>query len=348
MRTVRSIVAIAIACLFGATSAVADPVEDFYRDKQVSLSIGYPPGGGYDSFARAVARHLPKYLPGRPAVIVRNMPGAGSLVATNYIANTARRDGTELAAVGREMATAKLFGEKNARFEATELNWIGNTESAATFCGAWHTAGFTAAHQLFERPLVVGGTTGDSTTVSVPLALNFLLNTKLKVISGYRGGADMHLALQRGEIEGRCAWSWSSLQTAGPTWIAEGKVRVLLGLGLERDPRFPDVPTAIELSTSPEKKQALELVLSQDILARPLVAPPGVPAERVAALRRAFDETVADEAFRAEVERLKLDLSPMSGAAMERIIRRLNATPQAVVELAVAAMKSAGATEKAP
>src|SRR5262249_14597702 len=163
------------------------------------------------------------------------------------------------------------------------------------------------------------GTTGDSTTVSVPLALNFLLDTKLKVISGYRGGADMHLALQRGEIEGRCAWSWSSLQTAGPTWIAEGKVNVLLGLGLERDARFPDVPTAIELSTTPEKKQALELVLSQDILARPLVAPPGVPAERVAALRRAFDETVADEAFRAEVERQKLDLSPMSGSAMERI-----------------------------
>jgi tripartite-type tricarboxylate transporter receptor subunit TctC len=326
----------------GPNVAFADAVADFYRGKQISVLIGYPPGGGYDLFARALARHMPKYIPGNPAVISRNMPGAGSLVATNYIANTAPRDGTEFAAVGREIPTAGLFGDRNARFDATELNWIGNTESTVTFCGAWHTTGLTSARELFERPLVVGGTAGDSTTVTVPLALNSLLRTKFQVISGYRGGADLHLALQRGEIEGRCAWSWSSLQTAGPTWIAEGKVRVLLGLGLERDPRFPDVPAAAELADTPDKKQALELVLSQGILTRPFAAPPGVPAERVAALRKAFDDMMLDSAFRAEVERQKLELSPMQGIAMERLIRRLNATAPAVVQIVVEAMKSTG------
>jgi tripartite-type tricarboxylate transporter receptor subunit TctC len=177
--------------------------------------------------------------------------------------------------------------------------------------------------------------------VTVPLALNSLLRTKFQVIAGYRGGADLHLALQRGEIEGRCAWSWSSLQTAGPTWVAEGKVRVLLGLGLERDPRFPDVPAAAELADAPDKKQALELVLSQGILTRPFAAPPGVPTERVAALRKAFDDMVRDSAFRAEVERQKLELSPMPGIEMERLIRRLNATAPAVVQLAAEAMKGA-------
>jgi len=322
-----------------AVPAGADAVADFYRDRQVTLLIGYAPGGAYDSFARTVARHLTKHIPGNPVIVPRNMPGAGSLLVLNYIANSAPKDGTELAAVGREMPTAKLFGEKNAHFEAAELNWIGNTESAATFCGAWYTTGMTSAKDMFERPLIVGATNGESTTMTVPLALNYLLGTKLQVIAGYPGSAEMHLAIQRGEIQGRCAWSWSSLQTADPAWVPEGKIRILMGLGLERNAHFPDAPTALELAPDEARRQALSLILSADVIARPYVAPPGVPKDRVAALRQAFLDLAEDAAFRGDVERQKLELGIMGGAEMERIIRGLNETKPEVVELARQAMK---------
>jgi tripartite-type tricarboxylate transporter receptor subunit TctC len=328
-----------LASGFGSTHASADAVETFYRDKQITLLIGYPPGGGYDSFARALVRHISKYIPGRPTVIPKNMPGAGSLNVANYLAAAAPRDGTEFAALGREIPTIKLFGDKKARFTATELNWLGNAESAATFCGSWFTSGVTSPLQLFDTPLLVGGTASDSSTVTIPFALNALLGTKFKPIAGYPGGAELHLALQRGEIHGRCAWSWSSLLTAGPTWVEEGKVRILLGLGLVRDPKSPDVPTAMELTDDPAKKQALELVLSQSILTRPFAAPPGLRPDRLGALRRAFDQTMTDPDFLSDVERQKLEVSPMGGAEMATLIARLNLTPQTVVDLAVNAMK---------
>ena len=338
-----ALVGVAVLSFSGALRA--DAVEDFYRDKQLNLLIGYETGGGYDTFARTLARHMGQYIPGKPAIIARNMPGAGSLTVTNYIYNVAPKDGATLAAVGREMPTAALFGQENIRFRTDEFTWIGNLESAETFCGAWHTTGFTKAEELLQRPLIVGATTGDSITVTQPAALNNLLGTKFKVIAGYRGGADMHLALQRGEIEGRCAWTWSSLQTAGPTWIADGTVKVLLVSGLKRSKRFPDVPIAPELAKTEDVRQALELLLSPDITARPILAPPKVPADRIAALRAAFDKTVADPAFVAETEKQHLDLSPMGGAEMEAIIKKLYQTPKAVVDMTIAATKKTDTTD---
>jgi tripartite-type tricarboxylate transporter receptor subunit TctC len=335
--------ALAAVCL--ATPASADAIEDFYKDKQIQLIVGYETGGGYDSYARTLIRHMPQYIPGKPTIIVRNMPGAGSLIATNYLYAQAPKDGTTFAAVGREMPTAALFGQDNIRFKTEEFTWIGNMESAETFCGAWHTVGITKAEELFEKPLIVGGTNGDSITVTQPIALNNLLGTKFKLIAGYRGGADMHLALQRGEIEGRCAWTYSSLQTAGPTWIQDGTVKVLLVAGLKRSKRFPDVPIAPELAKTPEARQALELLLSQDILARPYLAPPKVPDDRVNALRKAFDAAVADASFTADIAKQRLDLSPMGGEEMEQIIAQLYATPKLVVEMAVAATKRSASTD---
>ncbi len=317
----------------------ADSVEDFYHGKAMNLLIGYAPGGGYDSYARTLARHMPKHLPGNPTMVTRNMPGAGSLIVTNFLYNSAPRDGTHMAAVGREMPTAALFGQENVRFKTEEFAWIGNMESAETFCGAWHTTGLTSAQQLLEKPLIVGGTNGESITVTVPMALNNLLGTKFKLITGYPGGAAMHLALERGEIEGRCAWTWSSLQTSGQDWIGEGKVKVLMMLGLERSTRFPDVPTAPEMAKTPQARQALEIILSQDILARPYLAPPGVPTERITALRKAFDTAVADPAFVSDIEKQRLDLSPMGGVQMEKIIRSLYQTAPDVVQMAIAATR---------
>ena len=343
-RVILTIGSVALAsCL--ATGAFSQSVESFYRDKQIALLVGYAPGGGYDSYARTLARHMPAQMPGNPAVVVKNMPGAGSLIVTNFLYNSAPRDGSHIAAVGREMPTAALFGLENIRFKTEEFIWIGNMESAETFCGAWHTSGLTKAEDLFSKPLIVGGTNGESTTVTIPLALNNLLGTQLKLIAGYPGGAAMHLALERGEIQGRCAWSWSSLQTVGQDWLGEGKVKILLMGTLERSKRFPDVPTAPELAKTPEARQAIEILLSQDILARPYWAPPNVPSDRVAALRTAFDRTAADPAFVADIEKQRLDLSPMSGAEVERIIHKLYATPKAVAELAAAATKRTDKTE---
>lgn len=343
-RVILTICGAALAsCL--ANGAFSQSVESFYRDKQIALLVGYAPGGGYDSYARTLARHMPARMPGNPAVVIKNMPGAGSLIVTNFLYNSAPRDGTHIAAVGREMPTAALFGLENTRFKTEEFIWIGNMESAETFCGAWYASGLTKAEDLFSKPLIVGGTNGESTTVTIPLALNNLLGTQIKLIAGYPGGAAMHLALERGEIQGRCAWSWSSLQTVGQDWLGEGKVKILLMGTLERSKRFPDVPTAPELAKTPEVRQAIEILLSQDILARPYLAPPNVPADRVAALRTAFDRTAADPAFVADIEKQRLDLSPMSGAEVERIIRKLYATPRAVAEMAAAATKRTDKTE---
>ena len=343
-REIPALGALALAACFGG-AALGQSVEAFYRDKPISLLVGYAPGGGYDSYARTLARHMPAQMPGNPTIVVKNMPGAGSLIVTNFLYNTAPRDGTHFAAVGREMPTAALFGQENIRFKTEEFIWIGNMESAETFCAAWHTSGLTTAADLLTKPFIVGGTNGESTTVTIPLAMNNLLGTQIKLIAGYPGGAAMHLALERGEIQGRCAWSWSSLQTVGQDWLGEGKVKILLMGSLERSKRFPDVPTAPELAKTTEARQALELLLSQDILARPYLAPPQVPADRVAALRAGFDRTAADPAFVADIEKQRLDLSPMSGIEVETMIRKLYTTPKAVAELAASAAKRTDKTE---
>jgi tripartite-type tricarboxylate transporter receptor subunit TctC len=312
---------------------------NFYRDKQLVLIVGYPPGGGYDTYARVVARHMSKYLPSGAHFVVRNMPGAGSLTAANYLFRSAPRDGSEMAALGREIPTIKLFGDSNVRFEPKELNWIGNAESSPSFCGGWHTSEVTQTKDLFDKPLIVGATGVDSSTATVPFALNALLGTKFRVITGYPGGAAMHLALERGEINGRCAWSWSSLSTSGSNWVEEGKVRVLIGLGLTRDPRLPDVPTAMELTDDEMKKQALELVLSQGLLTRPFAAPPSIPGDRLDLLRSSFDQTMADAEFRHEIERQKLEVSPMTGAEMKRIVDKIHLVSPDVVRMAAESMR---------
>ncbi len=335
------------ALLLALTAGIASAqglidAQAFYRDKQLVFLIGYPPGGGYDTYGRVVARYMPKYLPPGANFVVRNMPGAGSLTAANYLFHSAPRDGSEIAALGREIPTITLFGETKARFEPKDLNWIGNAESSPSFCGAWHTSEVEGTKDLFTRPLIVGATGADSSTATVPFALNAILGTRFRVIAGYPGGAAMHLALERGEISGRCAWSWSSLSTSGANWVEEGKVRVLVGLGLERDMRLPNVPTALELTTDNAKKQALELVLSQGLLTRPFAGPPNLPSDRLALLRKSFDETMSDAEFRGEIERQNLEVSPMTGAEMKRIVDKLHLAPPEIVRMAAEAMKPPG------
>lgn len=335
----------AVAALaLGGGSAVAD---DFYKNKQLNLLVGYAPGGGYDTYARTFARYLPNHLPGSPTIIIKNMPGAGSMRVANYLYASAPRDGREIGAVGREIPTATLLKVPNAQFKSAEFTWIGSLASGQTFCVAWHEAPVKTAKDMFEKQFIAGGSTGQSPTVTVPLILNNLLGTKVKLIAGYTGGADLHLAMERGEIQGRCAVTIPSLNASRPDWIRDKKVNFLIEISLADERRIPDVPRIIEFAKSDEDKARLEVLLASGEWQRPIVAPPGLPAARTATLRAAFDKTVSDPGYMAEIEKQKLDAGPMKGEKMEALIKRLETTPDHIVQAAIAAASKTEGTEMA-
>lgn len=343
-KAMRSVLATAIlgVMICSATSIQAD---DFYKGKSLTLHVGYAPGGGYDISARTFARHLPKHLAGSPNMVIKNMPGAGSIRLANHVFNVAAKDGLEIGAVGREIPTATLLRVANTQFKSDEFKWIGSLSSGKTFCIAWHEAPHVKADDMYEKQFIVGGSAGNSPTVIAPVILNNLIGTKIKVISGYRGGADMHLAMERGEVQGRCAVTISSLNASRPDWIRDKKVRFLLELSLAEKREFPDVPRIIEYAKTEAERTQLEILLAPEEWQRPLMAPPGVPDERVSLLRSAFDKVVTDPDYIADVDRQKLEKGPMSGAEMERRIKKLQALPAHLVDAALGAASKLDRTE---
>lgn len=319
--------------------------QEFYKGKQVTVFVGYPPGGGYDTNGRTFARHVRNHIAGHPDMVVKNMPGAGSLKLANYMYSAASKDGREIGAVGREIPTASLLGLPNVQFTASKFAWIGSLGSEGTWCFAWHQAPFHSAKDMMERPFIVGATTGQSITVTGPVMLNNLVGTKIKVIAGYPGGSAMHLAMERGEIQGRCAATLSSINASRPDWIRDKKITFLLDVSLSAKRNMPDVPLVTEFAKRPEDRQALDLILAPDSWTRPIVAPPGLPVARVTELRAAFDATVKDPKFVADMERLKLVLDTMTGAEMTARIERLEKLPAAVVTAANDATKKTDRTE---
>jgi tripartite-type tricarboxylate transporter receptor subunit TctC len=333
--------AVALAFVSGGPAHAAG-VDDFYRGKTVTLQIGYAAGGGYDVYARQLARHYGHFLPGQPAVVTQNVPGAGSLKLANQIYNAAPRDGTVIGAIGREQVTAQLFGVAGVQFDATKVNWVGNMDRAASLCVAWHTAPFQRIEDVLQQEMAVGGTGPASTTVVLPTALNQLLGYKFKIISGYPGGGDITLALERGEVQGRCSWSYASILSTRPDWLRDGKIRPLAASASARLPELPDVRTVIELAEREQDKQVLRLILAGDEIARPFMAPPEVPPDRLKALRDAFSATVRDPQFLAEARQQKLELDPMDWAEMTDTIRTVYATPQPVVAATMKMLQSTG------
>lgn len=321
------------------TPGNAQGVEAFYRGRTVTLQIGYPPGGGYDIYARHLARFYGRHIPGEPTVVAQNVPGAGSLKLTNAIYNTAPRDGTVIGAIGREHVLSPLFGLAGVQFDATKMNWLGNLDSAASLCVAWHTSAIHTMDDLRAQELTVGGTGPGSATVVMPTVLKQVLGYNFKVVSGYPGGNDITLAMERGEVAGRCAWSYASLKSTQSAYITERKIRFLAVSTLKRLPDLPDVPTVVELAKTASDRQILELVLTSQLMARPIIAPPEIAADRLAALRAAFSATVRDAEFIAEADRLKLELSPMDADEITDVIKRIYATPKPVVQAAIDAMR---------
>ncbi len=321
-------------------SAAADPLADFYKDKRVRMFIGYSSGGGYDTYARVLARYMGEHLPGKPPMIPPNMPGAGSLKAANYIYSAAPRDGTAIGAINRGVPTEPLMGSKAAQFDPLRLNYLGSMNKEVNVTIAWHTSGVKTFNDLFTRELIVGGTGSGADSVTYPLLLNNLLGTKLKIIAGYPGGEDINIAMERGEITGRPSPSWSSLQSGKPEWIKSKKIIPLVQLSLSKHPDLPDVPTVLEVVKDPTHRQVFELFFARQEMGRPFIAPPELAADRLAALRGAFMATMKDARFLALARKQDLEIMPITGEEMETILRRIYATPRDVLDLAIRASKS--------
>ena len=327
------IAAVTAACAPGRAAA-----QDFYAGRQITLIIGSSPGGGYDVAARLIGRHLGRMIPGHPAVIPQNLPGAAGMASANMIYNTSARDGTVIGAPQRGVLLAKVLGNPGVQFDIDRLSWIGslNTETGlvVVLSGAPHRT----AKNLLETELVVGASSGSDPETS-PRLYNGILGMKFKIVTGYPGSNEALLAMERGEVQGSGDWGVSSLKAMRPTWLQEGRIRILLQGALRKHPSLPDVPLATEFARSDVDRRALELYFTQKTVARPVVAPPAVPAERVAILRSAFKALGGDAAFLADAERTRQDIDIVSGEEVDKVVAAVSAAPADVAARLRAAMR---------
>jgi tripartite-type tricarboxylate transporter receptor subunit TctC len=298
-----------------------------FKGKTVDIYTGYSVGGGYDLYTRLLARHFGKRLAGNPAVVPKNMEGAASIRLANWLTTAAPKDGSVFGTIGRGTALDPLLGQPGAQFDGTKFNWIGSANDEVSVCVAWHTSGFSTFDDVLRRELLIGGTGPGDDTIQFGKVLAGVLGAKLKIISGYPGGNDAVLAMERGELQGRCGWSYSSIKAAHPDWLASKKIAILVQLALAKHPELPDVPLITDLAKTEEQQQLLKFVFARQVMGRPYLAPPGVPPATVAALRRAFMETMADKDFLADAARGKLEITPVSGERIQALVTELYKTP---------------------
>jgi len=330
--------AISLALLLSASAWAQAPTE-FYKGRTVELYIGYSVGGGYDIYARLLARHMARHMPGNPVIAPKNMPGAGSLTLANWLYAAAPRDGSVFGTIGRGIAFDPLLGTQGTKFTATEFGWLGSANDEVSVCAAWGKSGITKFEDLYARPVFIGGTGAGADTDLFPKAMNSILGTKMKLVTGYPGGNDITLAMQRGEVEARCGWSWSSIKSGHAQWVKDGTIKLLVQLSLGKHPDLPDVPLIMDLVKTPEQRAILRLVFARQVMGRPFLAPPGLRPERLALLRRAFMETMKDPAFLAEAEKIQLEITPVDGEAVQKLVAEIYATPPDIVRKAADAVK---------
>jgi tripartite-type tricarboxylate transporter receptor subunit TctC len=335
MRGMRIAVASAAALMLGHAQSWSQSPAEFYRGKTIYLMIGEASGGDYDSWGRLVARHIKDHIPGAPNVVPQNVVGAGGLSLANQIYNVVPKDGTVLGTFNRGLPFLPLLGDSAARFDASQMNWIGSTERDVYVCWDHPRVPIVSLDELLSKQLILGATGSGSDTLTIPYFLANLLGLKLKVISGFAGTAEVELAVERGEVDGLCS-SYSAISRHAI--FRAGNVRLLFQLAPEPDPRIKEVPMVSDLAGSEPDRQAMQFYLARLLLGRPFVAPPGVPPERVAALRQAFDDTMRDEAFVAEVRQAHMTLLPSSGQALADAVRAVYQTPVPVIERTARAM----------
>jgi len=324
-------------------AARADDVAEFYKARQISWILSADAGGGYAAYARALAPYLADHIPGRPNIVIQHLPGGGGLRAMNYLYAVAPRDGATIGLVHSSVPFAPLYDIRGAKFDPRPMGWIGSIATSRGVCVAWHTAQIATWQDLLDKEFIVGGSGAGSQMETIPALLNRLFGTRIKVISGYRGGNAIYLAMERGEVQGRCGGLVSSINATRPDWFTAGKVTVPIQVALSRNPQFPDVPAIVELARDERTRQVLQLVLAPEDMDRPILAPPGVPPERLAALRAAFHAAMNDPGFIAEARRQRLDIEEVTGEQVAAIIARTFALPAEIVRAASEAMNLSGA-----
>ena len=330
-KLIRAIVAAMLAILAPAAVVFAQSVSDFYKGRQINLYIGYSPGGAYDLYARVIGRHMGAHIPGNPTLVPQNMEGAGSLRLANYLYRVAPQDGSAIATFGRGIAFDPLLIGQGDAFDAQKFNWLGSANNEVSVCVAMKDSGITKFEDLFTKELTVGGTGASADTDQFPRVLNGVLGTHFKIVQGYPGGNDVVLAMERGEVQGRCGWSWSSVKSTHKSWIDDKRMIVLVQLSLTKHPELPDVPLVMDYAKTDEQRQILKMIFARNVMGRPYVAPPNLPADRVAALRQAFMDTMTDKDFLAEADKMQLEINPVSGAEVQKLVAEVYATPPDVV-----------------
>jgi tripartite-type tricarboxylate transporter receptor subunit TctC len=320
-------------------AAAQSALPEFYKNRNIELFISSGPGGGYDAHARILARHMGKYIPGNPAIIAKNLEGAGGLRLANVLYNTAPRDGTAFGTIYRSTAFEPLFGNKAAQFDATRFTWIGSSSSEISLCVSWHESKISTFEDLQRGELVVGTTGRGSDSYVFTSIINGLLGAKMRMVPGYRSGNDMNLAMERGETSGRCGWSWSSVRASHQKWIDEKKVNILVQIGLDKHPDLPGVPSVLDLAQNADDRELLKLLFARQAMAYPFLAPPNLPPERTSALRKAFMNAMEDKDLRAEAEKANLEILPILGADIEALVSSVYGASPALVAKAVGLLK---------
>jgi tripartite-type tricarboxylate transporter receptor subunit TctC len=322
----------AAAALAGVLACSSASAEDYFKGKTIHLVVGTPPGGGYDTYGRLVGRYLADFVPGKPTVIVSNMPGASGVKAAYYTYAVAPRDGTVVATFNKSIPFYQAMGLAGAGFKTEQMSWIASLSQIADVVSVWHTTGVRTIADATRRDVVMGADSGGGTMWGYPALLNATLGTKFRIVTGYAGGNAVNHAIEQGEVEGRGSNPWSSWKSTTPAWVANGWIRPLVQIGLKREADLPDVPLLIDLAKNDEQKAMFRFVSAPVAIERPFAAPPGTAPEALAVLRRAFDAMVKDPAFLAEAARLQVDIDPHSGEEVAQIVSGIVNAPPAVVQ----------------
>jgi tripartite-type tricarboxylate transporter receptor subunit TctC len=328
-----------------ASTSYAQDAASFYKGKSLRLIIANGVGGGNDAYSRLLARHIVDHIPGNPSIIVENMPGASGLRAANWLYNVAPKDGSVLGTVNNAMVVEPLFGNKAAQFDPRKFEWIGAMGKQYTTCAVWHTSDLRTIDDAKTRMVRVSTTGMTGNSALMPLMLNTLLGTQFKVIAGYTT-TGMRLALEQGEVEGICGFSYDTFAASSPEWIRDGKIRFLLQTGVQRIKELPGVPVLLDDITDPVAREAIQVIGVREEVGRPHMFPPGTPAPLVTAVRRAFDATMTDPKYVSEAARLRISIDPTPGEEVQRLLERAYAEPPEVIALAIKLWPPAGAEKE--
>jgi tripartite-type tricarboxylate transporter receptor subunit TctC len=329
----RTVSALAVLAVLTAAPAHAQSVEEFYRGKPINLIIGFSVGGGYDLYARHLARHIGKHIPGNPTVVPQNMAGAGSLRAANFLYSAAPKDGTAIGTFARTTGINPLL-ESGATFDGTKFAWLGSVTDDVSTCVTWHTTPVKTWNDFLTKPITLGGQGPSSEPDMFARLYKNVFGANVKLVAGYPGTNEITLAMERGEVDGLCGLSWSTIKTRHGAWLRDKKINIIVQSSFKKVPEIGDVPLVMDLTNDPEKLQILKLILAAQEMARPFAAPPGIPADRKAALAAAFDATMKDPEYLADAEKMKIDVNPVSGPALDKLLAELYATPKDVLKKA--------------